>query len=845
MARTSRMIETAHGTAPDEARLDAAEAAAHLAVSTHLIGTGDPELAAFFTAFTRYASPEDLIHYTGAELAALVKLVFARTARRTPGTSLVEIFDASSEDAAFTRNETIIVAVNDDAPFLYDSCTAEIRTQGFRIAAAFHPVIATARDEVGARNAKGAALKESVMVLALDGEVDKTLAEALRAGLLKVFGDVRAVVRDWKPMLARLAETTAGLKRNPPPVDAEELAENLAFLEWLAVDYFTFLGCRDYVFSSDGDGRLDPVHASGLGLLADPEMRVVRRGADRSRLTPDVRDFLNQPAPLIISKAALRSTVHRHVHMDYVGAKIFDAKGKLIGERRFVGLFTSTAYSQLPAAIPLLRRKTAQVVAGSGLPAASHDGKALQHILDTFPRDELFQISQDELLATALGILNLGERPKVRVFLRFDRFDRYVSALVYVPRERYSGAVREKIHGILARAFDGRKSAATPMLDDEALARIHYIIGRNPGVRPEADVKELESEIRAAIRNWDDGLADAMRLEYGEATSSVALRYANAFPAGYRERFTPEEAVEDIGRIDAVLKGQGAGGALTAHAYGHLDDSADALRLKLFVHGEFIPLSECLPVFENLGLKVIAEDAFALSPFAEDGAPTKVALQNILMVRADGKAVEIERLKPLLEDAFHAVWAGQAESDGFNKLVVAAELPWRDITILRGVAKFLRQAGLTLSQTYMENALVRIPPLPCCSCTCSETLTIRNALAIPQRALGRWTKFASRSQRRWTACRVPTTTASSAPCNPSSTPCCGRASFRRIRTAIRNPISSSNWTAAALTCCRRQSRSARCSSIRPKSKACICVSGESRAAACAGRTGPRISGRKS
>jgi glutamate dehydrogenase len=705
------MIETAHGTAPDEARLDAAEAAAHLAVSTRLIGTGDPELASFFTGFTRYASPEDLIHYTGAELAALVKLVFTRTARRLPGTSLVEIFDPGFDDPAFTRSETIVVAVNDDIPFLYDSCTAEIRTQGFRIAAAFHPVIATARDEARARNAKGKALKESFIVLALDGEVDKTLAEGLRAGLLKVFADVRAAVRDWKPMLARLAETTAGLKRNPPPVDAEELAENLAFLEWLAADYFTFLGCRDYVFSSDGDGRLDPVPASGLGLLADPEIRVVRRGADRSRLTPDVRDFLTQPAPLIITKSAMRSTVHRHVHMDYVGAKIFDAKGKLIGERRFVGLFTSTAYSQLPASIPLLRRKTAQVLAESGLPAASHDGKSLQHILDTFPRDELFQISGNELLATALGILNLGERPKVRLFLRFDRFDRYVSALVYVPRERYSGAVREKIHGILARAFNGRKSAATPMLDDEALARIHYIIGRNPGARPDADVKELESEIRAAIRNWDDGLADAMRLEYGETTGGVARRYADAFPAGYRDRFTPEEAVEDIGHIDAVLKGQGAGGALTAHAYGHLDDSADALRLKLFVHGEFIPLSECLPVFENLGLKVIAEDAFALSPFAEDGAPTQVALQNILMVRADGKAVEIERLKPLLEDAFHAVWAGQAESDGFNKLVVAAEIAWRDITILRGVAKFLRQAGLTLSQTYMENALIRNPAI--------------------------------------------------------------------------------------------------------------------------------------
>ena len=711
MARTSRVLKTVHGATPEEARLDAAEAAAHLATSVHLIGAGDPELAAFFTGFTRYASPEDLIHYTGAELAGLVKLVFARTRERLPGASLVDIFDPSLEDPGFARGETIVLAVNEDIPFLYDSCTAEVRAQGFRVAAAFHPVIAAARGEAGMRVAHGTPLKESVIVLALDTVLDDAPAIALRDGLTKVFAGVRVVVRDWQPILDRLAETAAALSRNPPAISESELDENIAFLDWLAENHFTFLGSRDYVFSPEGEGRLDPVYESGLGLLADPEIRVVRRGADRSSLTPDVREFLTRPAPLIIAKSALRSPVHRRVHMDYIGVKNFDPKGRLIGERRFVGLFTSTAYSQLPAEIPLLRRKVAHVLTESGLPPASHGGKALQHILDSFPRDELFQISEDELLATALGILNLGERPKVRLFLRFDRFDRYVSALVFIPRERYSGAVREKVHAILARAFNGRHSAAMPMLDDESLARIHYIVGRNPGPRPDADVKELESEIRAAIRTWDDGFADAVRLEHGEMTGGLPLRYANAFPAGYRDHFTPVDAVEDLDRIEAVLQGKAAGGSLAAHVYGKVTDSAEMLHLKLFVRGSFIPLSECLPVFENLGLKVIAEDAFAITPLSREGEPQHVALQNFLMARADGKAAEIERLKPLLEDAFHAVWAGDAESDGFNRLAVAAGLPWRDIVILRGVAKFLRQAGLMLSQSYMEAALAKNPAI--------------------------------------------------------------------------------------------------------------------------------------
>ncbi len=500
--------------------------------------------------------------------------------------------------------------------------------------------------------------------------------------------------------------------REHPPTIAAGLLRSPRFNQ-VGFCTFTFLGCRDYVFSTDGDGRLEPVYESGLGLLADTDLRVVRRGDDRSSLTPDVKAFLTQPAPLIIAKAATRSPVHRHVHMDYVGVKIFNTKGKLIGERRFVGLFTSTAYSQLPSKIPLLRRKVANVMAGSALPPSSHDGKALQHILDTFPRDELFQISEDELLATALGILNLGQRPKVRLFLRFDRFDRYVSALTFIPRERYGAQVRERVHALLAKTFNGRTSAAMPMLDDEALARVHFIVGRNPGERPDPDVKQLEAEIRKIIRTWDDVLADTARSANGEKAPDLQRRYANAFSAGYRDRFSPGEAVDDIGRIETVLSGKGpaAEGRLLAHVYAQQSDAEDAVNLKLFVHGDFIPLSECLPVFENLGLKVVAEDAFSLSPLARDGAPQHVAVQNILAQRADGNPADIEQLRPLLEDAFHAVWNGQAESDGFNRLVIAAELPWRDVVILRAIAKFLRQAGFSLSQTYVESALNKNPGL--------------------------------------------------------------------------------------------------------------------------------------
>ncbi len=681
---------------------DSAEAGAVLAAATHLIGTSDPLLSAFFSSFTRYAITEDIVRFTGAELAGLVGHVYRTSATRTPGRCLVETFDlADATDTA--RPEAILVAVNDDMPFLYDSCIAEVSARGFNIRAAFHPIMARKHDGLAEP------VTESVIVLAL-GAADKEQLEALRSGLRKIFENVYAAVRDWTAMVARLRDTTVELKNNPPDVPETQLSESLAFLEWLADNHFTFLGARDYLFDGSGNGKLDPDFSTGLGLLADPERRVVRRGTDRSNLTPEVRDFLTKPNPLIIAKSNERSPVHRRVYMDYIGIKRFDQTGTLKGERRFVGLFTSTAYSQFPPTIPLLRQKVARALAGSGLPIESHDGKALAHILNTYPRDELFQISEEELLDTALGILALVQRPKVRVFLRFDRFDRYVSALVFVPRERYNTTVREKVHAILARSFDGRTSSATPSLEQDALARVHFIIGRNPGPRPHVDARELEAEIRAVIRTWDDEFTDTLAARHGEAAGDILeTRYTGAFPPAYRDTFTPADAIGDIALVERVLSGQTPGGNLLVHVYerNEPDDEDHYLRLKVLARDDYVSLSDSVPVFENLGLKVIAEDTFLLTPKDKTGEERRVAVLDFLMEPAEGGTVDLARVKTHLEDAFHAIWRGEAESDGFNRLILLTELTWRDVSILRMAAKFLRQTGLTFSQNYMEAALVR------------------------------------------------------------------------------------------------------------------------------------------
>ncbi len=665
-------------------------------------------LRGFFSCLYGGAPPEDVTRYAPESLAALAELAFEKTARRKAGETLVEVLPFSTQSEDGTRDETVLIASNDDMPFLFDSLVAELSARGVKIHALFHPIVPAKRDANGARSATGIAIRESVIVLALDPLPNDERRAALASGAANVLSQVKLAVRDWEKMLAHLYDTVAQLKAHPPQAAPEVVNESVAFLEWLANNHFTFLGARDYTYSSAEGGTLEPVPQSGLGVLADMQTRVIRRTEHRGDLSAEIRGFLSQPEPLIITKSNERSMVHRRVHMDYIGVKIFDAAGKLTGERRFVGLFTSGAYSRRPSDIPLLRLKVERVLERAGIPRNSHDGKALAHILDSFPRDELFQVREDGLFETALGILRLGERPKVRVFARCDRFDRFVSLLVFVPRDRYDTHVRAKIHAILARAYNGRMSASNPTIDDSVLARVHYIVGRNEGPRPHVDLRALETEIAGAIRTWEDGFASALAKEHGDPEGTLLLtRERNAFSPRYRDAFSPEEAVRDLDELERLAR---TGETVQARAYRALDDKQSELRLKIYVLGDVLPLSASLPVFENLGFRVIAEDSYPVALDA-NGWKGEAAVLDFQMERADGAAADIASIKDRVETAFQAIVGGQAENDGFNRLIVSGSLDWNRINILRATAKYLRQAGFAFSQDYIEQALSRNPDI--------------------------------------------------------------------------------------------------------------------------------------
>ncbi|MEA2937249.1 MAG: glutamate dehydrogenase, partial [Alphaproteobacteria bacterium] len=475
----------------------------------------------------------------------------------------------------------------------------------------------------------------------------------------------------------------------------------VGFLEWLVADNFTFLGVRNYVFTADEDA-LEPQYESGLGLLRAREMKVLRRGNQLVTVTPEIREFLKQPQILIVTKSAVRSRVHRHAHMDYVGVKRFDATGKLAGEFRIIGLFTSTAYTKSTVTIPYLHRKVAAVVKRAGFPPEGHSGKALVNVLETYPRDELFQVDADTLYQFAMAILQLEERPRVRVLPRRDRFERFVSILVFIPRDRYDSDVRKAIGDYLARVYHGRVSAFFPFFAEGPLVRVHFIIGRYDGETPNPDRGTLEDAISGIVRTWTDGLLDALAAAYEPGRTHLLFeRYRDAFSQGYREAYSPRDAVDDI----RVIEGLSAKRPLSADFHRRATDEGEGIGLKIWSRGRPIPLSERVPVLENMGFRVVDELTYRVAVGPPD--QPHVWFHDMVIEPTGGLAVDLAARKAALEACFLVVMTGGAENDGYNALVLAGGLMWRDVALLRAISRFLRQIRVPYSQDYMWATLTR------------------------------------------------------------------------------------------------------------------------------------------
>ncbi len=667
-----------------------------------LVSAGGGEVPhAFVTQFFGRAVTEDLGDYEPATLAALARQAWRFMDTRRPGAPKIRFTPASPDGGPL-----VLEILNDDMPFLVDSVLAELNEQGLDIRLVLHPVFAVERHDAGHLGTflgEGAvtstAIRESFIHLHLAPIGDEARQAEIVRGLERVLAEVRVCVQDWPAMRTRLREVASELKANPPPMPAKVVAEAIQFLEWLMDDNFTLLGMRDYAFDGSG-ASFEPVAVGGLGILRDPNVHLLRRGTELVALTPEIREFLNEPRPLIVTKANIRSRVHRRSYLDYVGVKRYDAAGHLSGEFRIAGLFTSTAYNRSTSSIPYLRRKVDTILTRAGFDPQSHSGKALVNVLENYPRDELFQVDDETLYHFALAILQLDERPRLRVLARRDRFDRFVSVLVFVPRERYGSPIRQEIGDYLARAFDGHVSAYYPFFPEGPLVRVHFIIGRSTGAAPDVASSELEDAVRRIVRTWTDELADALAAQHDPAAARTLLeRYRGVFTAGYEDAYSADTAVQDIDTIEDLSPEHPLAADFAARA------DEPGLRLKIWSYRRPIPLSERVPVLENMGFRVVDEQTFHLALGPTGGAAAW--LHDMALDTGNGSTVEIEALKERLETAFQMVMGRFAENDGYNALVLEAGLVWRDVALIRAVSRYLRQIRVPYSQDYMWATLRR------------------------------------------------------------------------------------------------------------------------------------------
>ena len=667
-----------------------------------------PQVEEFVCQYYGWVTSEDLAEHAPVDLygAAVSHWNFAR--ERASDTAKIHVYNPQFEEHGWQSPHTVIEIVNDDMPFLVDSVRMEINRQGHAVHLMIHPMMNVRRDAEGRLveilspdSEPGESISESVIHVEVDRHTEPEELEEIRSGLERTLADVRVAVEDWPEMRERVQDILSEFDRETLLVDEDEISETRAFLEWVDDDNFTFLGYREYdLLEEDSEDVLRSVPDSGLGILRQAESKPISRSF--AKLPPEARELARKPQLLNLTKANSRSTVHRPSYLDYIGVKQFDEDGQVVGERRFLGLYTFSAYSMSALNIPLVRRKTQYVLDRAGFPPGSHNEKDLVEILETYPRDELFQISREELFEISMGILHLQERQRVRLFVRRDTYGRFLSCLVFVPRDRYNTSVRQRMQNILLETFDGTNVDFNVRLSESVLARLHFVVYTPPGELPDHDIEEIEERLAETVRSWQDNLYDALIEHFGEEHGTRLFhRYAEAFPPGYRAGFLVRTAVADIRKIEEL----GSEDDIRLSLYHPLEEPEGFLGFKLFRAGDQISLSNVLPILENMGVEVVDERPHEI----ESAGSPPVWIYDFGLTQEEQGELQTGEVKEIFQDAFARMWNGTVENDRFNRLVLLARLTWREITILRAYCKYLRQTGTTFSQAYMEDTLSASP----------------------------------------------------------------------------------------------------------------------------------------
>jgi len=667
----------------------------------HLSSNRQHEAQVFVEQFFRRVGDEELTARSINDWVGLARGILDFLRLRQPNSPKIQVYNPALQEHGWECAHTVIQIVTDDMPFLVDSVGMAIATTGALVHTVIHPVLNIERDPGGHAlhldeegSAKGR--HESVMHFEIDRAMEPEELLQLKENILAALSDVRASVEDWRPMREKMLAIAEELSTRQTPVMAEGIAEAQEFLRWVADDHFTFLGYREYeVINVDNEEVLKAIPGSGLGILREHGTVAAR---PLKALTARSLPQSGSTDALILTKANARASVHRQGYMDYIGILKFDVNGIPVAEQRFLGLYTSGAYTRRPQDVPLVRHKVNAVMTRSQIRRDSHSGKALRHILETLPRDELFQCTEDELFSLSFGILNLQERIRTRLFVRRDRYGRFFSCLIFIPRDRFNNDVRERIEALLRQAFHGTRVDSNILVGDSALARLHLVIRPEAGDQSIIDLPELEVNINKIVRNWHDELREILVHKHGEDVGlKLANRYGKTLPMGYIEDVTPEIAATDVETAASLKSSED----IRLSLY-RIPKQPEGLRFKLFRFESPIPLSEALPMLESLGLKILSEH-----PYEMEVGGTRIVIQDFEVQSAI--RIDVDEQHEAFQTAFEHIWRGQAENDGFNRLILSAQTSWRQVAVLRSYCKYLLQTGVPFSQSYMEETLSRYP----------------------------------------------------------------------------------------------------------------------------------------
>ncbi|MDQ7089515.1 MAG: NAD-glutamate dehydrogenase [Methylococcales bacterium] len=628
----------------------------------------------------------------------------------TPHNFCVQVYNPTLEEHSWQSQHTIVEIVMSDRPFLLQSVCMEINRHGFTNHLVIHPVFNFKRDEQGkllglAEMADDNDIStECLLHVEIDRQSNQTAIDELKASLNRILKDVQAATDDWKKCLDTLQSVINELKTQQH-ASPHPLGDSIAFLQWLHDNHFVFLGYREYQLVDENKQKgLKIISDTGLGVLHDSVTSVLNK--QTRFFPPETYDYFTQPSPLIITKATTRATVHRSVFMDYIGIKQYNSKGDVIGEKRFLGLYSSSAYSCDLRKIPMISHKLQHLKERSGFRANTYGARALLYILQSLPRDELFQADEQSLFECAMGVLQLQESQRVRVFVRHDVYGHFISLLTFVPRDRYHTQSRKKIQSILLETFKGENVDFSVQLSESILARIHFIIHSNKGCCTQYDLKALEQKIVEALAEWKDDLQIQLNHYFGEAKGNTLFyNYCDGFSAAYREETSTRTALLDIGKFEQLID-------CNLHAesllYSPLTVSGKkTLRFKLFNRGQQASLSKSLPMLENMGIKVCDERPYEIK---NKNSEAILWLHDFgLDYEVERSDLDLARLKPRFETAFEQCWFDKIENDGFNALILNAKLKWEQVNLFRALYLYLRQLGMKFSQTYVELTLSKNP----------------------------------------------------------------------------------------------------------------------------------------